>query len=335
MGTYCGAIVLALVGVSVAVGATAADLGPGGLDAAFRDIRTGEQAPWVRPTDQNQGRLIVQTYPVKRGQNLSALLQENGIRPDVNAFGLVHDLNPDLADHDELKPGQILTIPKIQLPDGATPSKSFAVLSGLELRRAFRDRLDSLTARLGQPDQPVPVSFNPDFNVVQLRTAISEVAGVLKEYRRQEFQLTNEVLTQVNVESEFLLNLTKPGFRPTLTDLATVNHLKSDNLVRTTALREGKSGSTTLRVKTLIKGTEKEGGGYSIHHVPIFLYPLQIHHKRFGRLSSPTEERLVIATYKIWAEKDGKIRSDETIVSAEQLRLNPTFDVDLEVEPSP
>ncbi len=82
-------------------------------DVAVKAVRAGneERAP-VRVAEFREV-ISVETVRAPRGSSVASLLAERKIRPDAYSFGMVMDLNPNLADITNIEEGQELLVPTV------------------------------------------------------------------------------------------------------------------------------------------------------------------------------------------------------------------------------
>jgi hypothetical protein len=249
---------------------------------------------------------------------LSDLLEASGIKPDVDALSIVYDLNPTIDNLKSLRPGTILTLPRLE----GDLYTQLAVTQGYRMAlvtdtaafaevRLRESQLEKLSDELATIDEK---RFADPDDKDAISKATTSARNSLKLITSKRFAVSSSVLKQSSAEAEILNNmLTKALNSP-----GTMNRQARQNIENATAalnarsndVARGGSGLITVDVKTV-----KKADGSDVPRLRVFYAP-ELDPEDVGDYpnpSTPTSKALPMeATFNFWAaeSKNGPRVSD-------------------------
>jgi hypothetical protein len=285
-------------------------------------------------TERSQ--LAAERVIVKDGDTIHALLTARGIRPDVESFALVYEINPELETLDDLPSGGALTLPKFSPRTGVKQQIAAGCRAALTVDAKLKEEFDatvrSLPAlaakfRAGAADRPTSESVN---NIVDTLEFIR--LGIL---RRNGRPLSREAMEQLNAEASLLRSiLLRPPATGGSLQVAAIERdigVKKSRLVQIAA---GAPPDAWPRVRVVVQ-TLRDGApvpNLRVYYVPEALLGTRERLRSFDTLSTPTTRMLPEADYVVWAstEADAKPVSNEHRL---EVRRGQDIRVDLTVRP--
>jgi hypothetical protein len=271
--------------------------------------------------------LVVQKTVVKPGTNIKQLLKGNGIYPDADAFGLIYDLNPKLERLDPIAPGTELLLPKVQ-SSGPAPALPAGFLIALTVDKGLKDelltKLDALNNVAAKATRFTDARFNDEedrrtvlASIATLNQSLEVLANVIAGKARP---VSSEMLNQIKAEVEML--------QPTLDGLARSEQKLSDSdreVIKLVAddlqikqktfgevRADGQPPTRWSEVQVVVRTLKTDDGSavanLTIYYVPEALFGKGNFQRSFNRLSSPTDQTLPEANYRIWATRAGDTR---------------------------
>lgn len=283
------------------------------------------------------------------GKTIHDLLRENHISPDVEAFGIVYVLNPEIKTLKTLNVAQ-LRIPVVQ--GGSALAAIFGsgftvtVTIDKELKERFSTDVNELTkatqtvSGFGADKFQEPATKEVTLNSLR---HISGALGRINDRLIQRFgrPIPTEALRQLNADAEVLNRMLNskaaPGALISNEERNRIVLIEKDVDVKTKAYFETASlgvperwPEVTVTVKTLEGRIEVPS--LRVYYVPQALKGQDSEILSFGVLSSPTDQSIPEADYCFWAAKD----PDKSAVTNElcvEIRTNKKKEVQLTVLP--
>lgn len=229
--------------------------------------------------------LTTKSVELKPGQNVKEVLRQSGVEPNSDALSVFYSLNPGVYKVDDTN-NFTLKIPALKSFDPArTAPVSLAVDSELKHSISLTSAgLETKTKTLSTP----------------MRTTISPAADALKEtsVSIEVHPTSSAFLNQVGRESE-LLNQYSGKASLTDEDKNMIVEINSDLRAKNKAVQADVS-DPDITVRTLAAKDQSEVGLLTICYVPVFLDQGKCD-AEFERPSSPTDHKLPVANYHVWA----------------------------------
>jgi hypothetical protein len=297
--------------------------------------------------------LKVATITVKSGDSVNQLLVANSIYPDTEAFGFVYDLNPSLAGAGMIKPGQELTLPKVEKRDTqpVLPAGQLVALTmdaGLKTQLVAKfEALDSMIATINRFGVERFADANERVSVLRSLKNINESFAVIVSVTKGKILPVNkELLNQVNSEAELMLDtleeLDRSQRKPSAEDLDLIKIVDDDLTLKTRNLNDvrgpneppARPSGVQVVVKTLAQD------GRQVPNLRIYYVPLALRNNvqsivSFDTLSSPTQKSMPEGNYLIWAGKPGQETKEAAVSDVKSLAVrkgaDPSLPVDLAV----
>jgi hypothetical protein len=220
---------------------------------------------------------------LKNGETVEDKLKESGVSPTSDSVSLIYDWNPQIGDFHDIKPGETITIPAVSDANRITPASMF---------------VDSdVKSRLSQRASTLQ---NTSTQTREVRAASSEFGDTAKAL--QTYPASGEMLIQVDTEGQLLDAYSKKTVL-TEEDKIRIGHIAADLRLKRDAAHTEKA-DPLVEVRTVMKGSGKEVGDYTVFFSAVELYQL-VRDRSFPQPSSPTKQRLPVANYYIWAAKAG------------------------------
>ena len=282
-----------------------------------------QRAPSTTRLPEGEVKLITQKVTVRRTENIRRLLKANGIHLDANSLSLVYDLNPALDDAAAIKPGTILTLPRVTggraLQKALSQGDLVIFTVDQKMKNELRgniERLKELAPRVSDLDS---TRFgNPEGKETTLRS-IEGILGSLDVVRKglilsHQFLVSKELLGQLAADAELLRTLLEgavsAGNQLGAAQQEQIQILEQDLQVKMAAFNEARGDELLSRqdVRVVVKTIKPEDGS-QVPNLRIY-YAREAFYKRgeekaFGKLSSPAEEVLPMGNYRMWARRDG------------------------------
>jgi hypothetical protein len=250
---------------------------------AGRNVSVAQSAGASQPSTEN---LTTKTVELQPGQSVQEVLKQSGVQPNGAALSVVYSLNPGLyklTDASDFK----VTIPAIKAFDA---SNSTPVT--LEVDSDLKHSIALNSSKLASFTSTGPVEKQDAFTpAVDALKETSVGVGV--------HPASNLFLNQVERESELLTQYAK---KASLTDAdkKVIDEINSDLRAKTKAL-QGDTGDPDIVVRTLAAKDQREVQLLIICYVPVFLDQGKCD-AEFERPSSPTDHKLPVANYHLWAQ---------------------------------
>jgi hypothetical protein len=272
------------------------------------------------------------------GKTISELLRSNHIFPDVEAFGIVYSLNPDLKRLDRID-GARIRIPIIKGGESLRTlfGDGFQVLltSDPRLKKEFSVEvagLGRLTEQLANLETNKFFASDAKPRMISaLNNVLSRLRGInTRIVQRASRPIPTEVVEQLLFETQSLnLALTKAVSTEQgigRIEIPQVNEVAQDLEIKVRALTETASGSVPKRwpeadviVRTLKQGQEVPD--LRIYYVSEASKEKPEKARSFGKLSSPSTRRLPEADYCFWAARDPN-KTAISNIQCEQIRVS-------------
>jgi hypothetical protein len=250
---------------------------------AGRSVSVAQIAGESQPSAES---LTTKAVILQPGQSVQEVLKQSGVQPNSAALSVVYSLNPalyTLTDASEYK----VVIPAIKAFD-ASNSKPVTLEVDSDLKRSITQNGNKLA------------SFSSTETVVK-QEAFAPVVDVLKETSVgvAVHPASNLFLRQVERESGLLTQYARKA-NLTDADRTAIGEIDSDLRAKTKAL-QGDTGDPDIVVRTLAAKDQHEVPLLTICYVPVFLDQGQCD-AEFERPSSPTDHKLPVANYHVWAQ---------------------------------
>jgi hypothetical protein len=292
--------------------------------------------------------LKVVTITVKSDDSVKQLLAANHVYPDTEAFGLVYDLNPGLANVSLIKDGQQLTLPRIERRDSqpVLPSGQLVALtvdSGLKSQLEARfETLDNTTTTITRFGVERFTDAGERSSVIRsLRSINDSLAAIVSVTKGKILPIHNEVLKQVNDEVESL-QLALDGIiqtqrKPTAEELDLIKLIDEDLTIKTRNLNDVRGpneaaarGDLLVKVKVNAVGQD----GKPVPNLRVYYVPMAIPKRiaEFNTLQFPAEHYMPIGNYVIWAGRPGQQAKEAAVSELKNLAVRKSSDSDLLVD---
>jgi hypothetical protein len=278
--------------------------------------RTTKSWPDERP------RLTVSSVTVKPDDTIHSLLIGNKIRPDIEAFTLVYELNPQVQSLKSLKAGTTLLLPLLQPGPKLSAELEAGFKVALTVDPDVKDTLGRNTQVL-TTIFPVNATLTPSkvangVSVESSGQAARYVVNRLEFFRRSIIRrngrpVTRETLEQLIGDAETMTALLTPVMkgerRLTADDARQIVSIQKDIKIKEThfvQVAAGEPPDAWPKVKIVVR-TIKQGkpvSGLRVYYVPEALKTRADQVRPFDTLSSPCERKMPEADYIIWASKD-------------------------------
>ncbi|MEA3211256.1 MAG: hypothetical protein QOE70_4313 [Chthoniobacter sp.] len=278
-------LLLALLVISRAVAASAASP----LAGRENDLR------WAQPPRAIAAGVRLETAGIEAsaGATIEELLKANGIQPGNDAFALVYELNPDLETLRPLPRNVRLVLPRVE---GGTRESLVTIALDRRLKAELEREIAALPD-LKSINGPADADLREIYDFLKyLRTIVAN--GILP--------VSRETLEQIKAEAALLRRiLEKPA--DLANEQAKITAIRNDFEVRRSAFAESRGPEPPTRwldarvvVRTLRDG--KELPNLQIYYVPEALFgQKEAVVGQFRQLSSPAQEFLPEANYRLWA----------------------------------
>jgi hypothetical protein len=320
-----------------------------GRDISFSAV-TSDGTPV--PTDVQGVELKWVPIAVRAGDSIKQLLEANAIYPDVEAYGLIYDLNPALTSTSLIKEGDQLILPGIERGDvrPTLPNGQLVALTvDARLKTELLNRVEALDNTITAISDLGVDRFNDANQRSSIVRSLKDVsdsfavfAGVIKE---KVVPVNSEVVSQVDAEAE-LLKHTLDQFvqtqgKPKPEDLDTINLIDEDLKVKRRNLTDVRGPNEpparwplgVVIVKTLGQDG-REIPNLEIYYVPEALQTDVPSIKTFNRRSSPSQQSLPEANYVIWAGRPGQGTVEAALSDLKKVSVRKSSDasvVDLSI----
>ena len=283
------------------------------------------------------------------GKTINELLRQNNILPDIEAFGVVYALNPDIKELSQLEMAQI-KVPSIQGGENLKQlfEDGFQVLltSDKGLKKKFGEevvRFNMLAQQVAtlEPSKSFSVAKTQMLN--ELGSVSNMLRGInLRIVQRVGRPIPTEVLEQLIAETQSLNVTLDSAFsfqqRIGTAELAQTVTVKKDLEIKVKAFTETAAGTAPAKwpemeviVRTLKQG--QEISDLRIYYIPEANKEKPEKARSFGKLSSPTNRRLPEADYCFWAARDPN-RTAVSNTQCEKVRVSQgTLEVQLTLLP--
>jgi len=318
-----------------------------GLDITMslrKRLPTPQQSNWP-----DEPSILTTKLVTVNKKGIGELLRENHITPNVEAYGVVYALNPEVNQLRDIKVLQ-LQIPTVQ----GGPALAAIFNSGFtvdlvvdkELKERFVNNVEQVRATIQTVAGFAGNKFLNQAAKESVNASLNKISTTLDMISRRLFPasghpITTEVLRQLNAEAELLNRLLRnkaaPATSITQEDQDLISVIEKDILIKGKTYAESAGlgapdrwPEVTVTVKTLRQG--KEVPNLRIYYVPQALKGDDGETHSFGVLSSPASNTLFEADYCFWAAID----PNETAVSNEQcveVRRDRQNEVQLTVNP--
>jgi hypothetical protein len=241
------------------------------------------------------GSITTKSIQLQPGQSVQEMLQQSGVEPNSDALSVVYSLNPGIY---RLTDASSYTV-KILAVEGFNPSLATPVRLMVDsaLKQSIVERSNRLAA--------LAVSKPAD-----MRSFLSPAVDALKETSVSitVHPISSSLLGQVERESSLLTEYSnKAGL--TDDDKAKIAEINSDLRAKDKALQTDAPDPDVI-VRTLAAKDQSEVGLLTICYTPVFLDNGKCD-AEFERPSSPTDHRLPVANYHMWAANTLGVRVSE------------------------
>ena len=239
--------------------------------------------------------LTTKSIHLRPGQSVQDMLQQSGVEPNSDALSVVYSLNPGIY---KLRDAGDYTV-RIPAVKDFDPSSATPVVLMVDsgLKQSIEARSESLSTL---------ISRKP----AEMRASLSPVVAALKETSVgvNVHPASSSFLSQVDRESK-VLNEYSAKTDLTEADKATIAEISSDLRAKSKALQADEPDPDVV-VRTLGAKDQNEVALLTICYTPVFLDKGKCD-AEFERPSSPTNHRLPVANYHMWAANSGGIRVSE------------------------
>jgi hypothetical protein len=273
--------------------------------------------------------LITKTVTARRDSNIDNLLRAHGIRPDVESYTLIYDLNPNLESLDRLPEGTKLVLPSVKGGPRLRQKLKSGHIVMLNLDKGLKDRLAgnvvalrSLSMRfaaLSPVSLPDPGKQKDSINAV--RESVDWLTQMQETIaRRSAKPIRIMTLRQMVNESDILRSILeaaiKPGRRLSAADQAQIFGIHDDLeelLKRWDEPMAGgiPPGEPQYKIVVEIRGKDSATiRNLRVYYVErgLFRTPIvnpPVRYTNFSGLGSGSWAVLPVKNYKVWAARDG------------------------------
>jgi hypothetical protein len=295
-----------------------------GLDVTMtlvRRVAIREEGTWP-----NEQIALTVTSVAVNGKTIQELLRNNRIFPDVEAYGVVYRLNPDLATLNDL------SVAEIRLPTvhGGQElermfSNGYIVLLTLDVnvKQSFSKSVKRLNVLVQDPSHLDGGRFANSSTTVDSIQSVKLIADRLNRINERVTQrygraIPAEVLRQLDGESRHLNDILSSKDKIGTMELGFIQIFQKDVDLKSRPFVEAAAGEAPARwpeaiVKVTTLRARHEVPGLRILYVPEALQHYPEEFRSFGKLSSPSNETLPEADYCFWAIRD--LEKKQTAIS--------------------
>jgi hypothetical protein len=289
-------------------------------------------------------RLQLTDQVFRLNDSIPALLGQNGIDPNVDAFELVYQVNPDLLSLNEIATGTRLRLPLLEL--GRKGSRPVATL---RVNEKLKGDAVAAIAKFNVLTRSVLGLQTDSGGISTVKPTLLEIASSLATFKRVILGRTEPIgrtyLGQIKGDAglinEILQRLARPRQDLSDSDRQKIEFVRTDLQIKLSGLVEIRDpdklperiSEAFVRVRTLKRIDGSEVPNLRVWFSPEALYDEADLHESFSRVSSPTEESLPEADYKFWATVGGEMTPVSEVLS-KKVRKQPDgkpIDVDLEI----
>ncbi|WP_437336356.1 hypothetical protein [Sorangium sp. So ce394] len=254
-------------------------------------------------------------------EDLLAVLEKAGIQPDGESLGLLYELNSAQLTS-TLPKGFAIVLPTVDAADGATPLPSgrLRLTRATPVKKRIEDNAVLLQQHAALVERQLPKLKAPASKDMRRAARFRELTGPLVDQfdlirlavLSRRLALNTEALEQIALASDRFVSLLRDIRRRGLNsaDLDWLKTLADDMGVWMLAFKETKapgelpdrSRLVNVRVRTvrMSGGAKVEVPGLRVHYAPEALASQGIGVRQFARLTSPAEQPLPEANYRIW-----------------------------------
>jgi hypothetical protein len=230
-------------------------------------------------------------------EKLSDKLQQFGVQPNSDAWSVIYTINPGVEKFDDAGKFSAIKIPAIEGFD-SEKDQPMALIVDAPVKHAIASNAELLTQRTATAPADKKVLFTPAVD------ALGQTTQAINSHPASRL-----FLDQVNEESQLLDRLLR---KPALAenDKSTVLEITSDLKAKAQVLQKDVADPSVI-VKTIAAADQKEVSLLTICYVPVALDTGSCDHE-FERPTSPTDRRLPVANYHIWAKDSAGQRVSES-----------------------
>jgi len=287
-----GSTVIALI--------VSASISAGGIDIARRvSLRAAEGV-----------RVTWRVIEVPPDSTIHELLLSQGILPDVEAFAVVYELNPQLNQLSRLTPGTTLMLPVIDSPATIESGKRIAIVLDADLK-------ESITGRVYQLRKILPRIRTLQNGLLDTAVSLDDAVDTLEFMqlgfvRRNGRPISREALEQLDADAALLnaaLSRANDRGRWERESSDALSAVLNDIRIKKRAFTQIASGKPPDRwpeVRVIVRTLK---GGIPVSNLRVYYVPQALRGnsaaiRTFDRLSTPSDRSLPEADYFVWASRD-------------------------------
>lgn len=276
----------------------------------------------VGRTDIRNIRLKSERVTLQTTDSIPKLLEASGISPDVNAFALIYDLNPDIDDIRSIPPGTPLILPRVEgdlfLQKATSQGYRISLVRDLAgvLTIISREReLEKIAEKLsGLPDS----RFSRAEDKAAVIKALETARLSLRVIGSNRYAVSQRVLKQSALEAERLMTKISKAINSggplSFEFRAEIESTGQALQVKSVSLEIGGSAQARIEVQTIrnVNGKAEPVPLLRIFYAPV-LNPTDI--SKYRAPSTPTTEALPVGgSFTFWAANndDGSGRVSDT-----------------------
>ncbi|MEW6737567.1 MAG: hypothetical protein AB1489_40165 [Acidobacteriota bacterium] len=287
---------------------------------------------------------------IEKDERVFDLLKTNGIHPDVEAYSLLYDLNPNLKKIDPLPSGDSIKLPSIKGGEQLKEKLRNGHIIVLTVNKQLKDELSALAIKINSLYKQIKIKQNNSNKTKQkLIDYLADLADWFLYIRNKFLQRTGpplryETFLQIRNEAELLTHL----MEKMLNSNRHLTRLQKNQIIaihKDIELDIDKyenqmsgalpDGEPLYKVVVCIKGKNEERiKSIRVYYIAngLFREPLTnppVDSLGFPNLGSGASKELPIKNYKIWGAKDGDPLHPLTTIF--YLEVRPR-DIDLNVD---
>jgi hypothetical protein len=320
----------------------------GGMDVSMSLVHRNDRTTLKSWPDERAG-LTIQVVPIV-GRTIQEVLAEHHIFPDLEAVGLVYELNRDIED---LNASNIkwVTIPLVESGPRLKMrfAEGYAVLltADRSVKERFHQAVIKFTENVAVMAQFAKTAFPNDSAMKALIDSLQRTSDHLVRIdqriknrfgRSIPTEAVHQLTAEVDLLNRSLIALAASGRSTDKEVQWQVEAVSKDVKIKAEAFTEvaaGRPPKSWPRVVVAVK-TLKEGS--LVHNLRVYYAPEALKERAeeirsFSVLSSPATQQLLEADYCFWAAKDPD-RSAITNMQCQEVRQNGgTIEIQLSVTP--
>ncbi len=285
--------------------------------------------------DAEQVQVQIRELQVEEEIDISSLLLNDGIFPDAEAFGALYRLNPEL-DINNLEAGATLLTPVVTGNDDLLENIENGNRLLITLDSNLKEEIEIISGQLDEllsefttlPSNSFPSNEDEAKTKMEVEQIVSWLKVVRAEIRLKSRTLNPDMLNQIHGEALLLEAImrdsTQGAIQLTREEIDTISEIHQNMQARMVTFNEAmgpgaippKSREVLTRVKILDSATGEEIERLRVYFVSAALFrKKELYAQSFRKLTSPIEQYLPEANYRVWAMTPSSSFNDEDIVT--------------------